>query len=47
VTAHPAKPIEGAGFLLGAKLFTCNEALNEFPFPPPKGAGRRPEDQPV
>ena len=35
VTAHPTKPIEGAGFLLDAKLFTCNEALNEFPCPPP------------
>jgi hypothetical protein len=35
VTAHPTKPIEGAGFLLDAKLSTCNQALNEFPCPPP------------
>jgi hypothetical protein len=35
VTAHPTKPIEGAGFLLDAKLSICNESLNEFPCPPP------------
>lgn len=35
ISAHPTKPIEGAGFLLDAKLFTCNEPLHEFPCPPP------------
>lgn len=35
VTAHPTKPIEGAGFLLDAMIYNCNEQLPAFVCPPP------------
>jgi hypothetical protein len=35
VTAHPTKPIEGAGFLLDAQLTNCNEVLTQNVCPPP------------
>jgi hypothetical protein len=34
VTAHPTKPIEGAGFLLDAELTSCNELLTANVCPP-------------